>query len=54
MAVTVAVETVISDHYNAQLRELNEKGLVDGDYEHLRKVCAHIAKNRLIVSSTQS
>jgi len=38
MAVTVAVETVISDHYNEQLRELHEQGLTTGDYEQLRKV----------------
>jgi demethoxyubiquinone hydroxylase (CLK1/Coq7/Cat5 family) len=38
MAVTVAVETVISEHYNDQLRELHEEGLTEGDYEELRKV----------------
>lgn len=38
MAVTVAVETVISEHYNDQLRELHEVGLTEGDYEDLRKV----------------
>ncbi len=38
MAVTVAVETVISDHYNDQLRELHAEGLTEGDFEELRKV----------------
>jgi len=37
MAVTVAVETVISEHYNDQLRELHEEGLTEGDYEDLRR-----------------
>lgn len=38
MACTVAVETVITQHYNDQLRVLQERGLLTGKYAELRQV----------------
>ncbi|KAM9985320.1 hypothetical protein ACTFIZ_008866 [Dictyostelium cf. discoideum] len=37
MAVTVAVETVISDHYNDQLRQLNDAGIDDKELKETIK-----------------
>ncbi len=39
MACTVAVETVIADHYNDQLRIMHERGLTTPEYNELREVC---------------
>lgn len=44
MALTVAVEEVISEHYDDQLRKMNELGYtVDPDDLHLRKVRTYYA-----------
>eukprot|EP01112_Ceratiomyxa_fruticulosa_P019679 TRINITY_DN6496_c0_g3_i1.p1 TRINITY_DN6496_c0_g3~~TRINITY_DN6496_c0_g3_i1.p1 ORF type:complete len:282 (-),score=62.95 TRINITY_DN6496_c0_g3_i1:126-971(-) len=38
MAVTVAVETVIGEHYNDQLRQMNDLNLTGPEYQQLRDV----------------
>jgi ubiquinone biosynthesis monooxygenase Coq7 len=38
MACTVAIETVITEHYNDQLREMNERGMNEERHKELREV----------------